>query len=113
MQQLTHLSPLGDLEIPNVGVVAPGETFEVDDHTAEQLLEQDELFQLAAPEGLDALTAKELRDILHDRGLPATGTKPALVARIKESDADAEARAAAEAEAAAGNTPATTEGDNK
>jgi hypothetical protein len=45
MTTLVHNSPLGDLDIPGVGTIPPGEPFEVDDPAlAEKLLEQQELF---------------------------------------------------------------------
>lgn len=47
-KQLIHRSPIGALEIPTVlGVVEPGEPFDVDDDIADSLLEQTDLYQLA------------------------------------------------------------------
>jgi hypothetical protein len=39
------------------------------------------------PEGYDAMTKAELEDELESRGLPKTGNKDELVARLNENDA--------------------------
>ena len=47
MTKLIHSSPLGALEIPGLGVIEPGEPFEVDAVRAAGLLEQAELYSVA------------------------------------------------------------------
>jgi ribosomal protein L22 len=59
-----------------------------------------------APEGgWESLKVDELKEVLEARGLPKSGTKAALVARLEESDAEGGAAPAAEAEAPAAETP--------
>jgi ribosomal protein L22 len=61
-----------------------------------------------APEdGWESLKVDELKEVLEARGLPKSGTKAELVARLEESDAEApEAAAAEEAPAAEAEAPA-------
>jgi ribosomal protein L22 len=57
-------------------------------------------------EGWESLKVDELKEVLEARGLPKSGTKAELVARLAESDADAPAAAAAAEEPAAEAPPA-------
>jgi ribosomal protein L22 len=52
--------------------------------------------------GWDSLKVDELKDVLEARGLPKSGTKAELVARLEESDAEGGAAPAAASEAPAG-----------
>jgi D-tyrosyl-tRNA(Tyr) deacylase len=69
--KLIHHSPLGSLQIGGVlGLVEPGEPFDVDDELAESLLEQTELYELADEA---ALTVNELHAIADELGIDLTG----------------------------------------
>jgi large subunit ribosomal protein L22 len=56
--------------------------------------------------GWDSLKVDELKDVLEARGLPKSGTKAELVARLEESDAEGGAAPAAASEAAEAEAPA-------
>jgi ribosomal protein L22 len=60
--------------------------------------------------GWESLKVDELKEVLGARGLPKSGTKAELVARLEEADAEApEAAAAAEEPAAKAEAPAAEE----
>lgn len=83
--KLTHSSPLGALQIPEVlGDVAPGEPFEVPDDIARSLLKQSEVFQIAeTPTTLAGL--KALADAL-DVDTTGLKTKADIAAAIAAPD---------------------------
>lgn len=87
MTQLIHSSPLGALEIPGIGIVDPGEAFEVEPGHAKILLEQDELYALADPEGFWALKVPELLALAAERGIEQPGKKKAdIIAALEAHD---------------------------
>ncbi|MHC9046809.1 hypothetical protein ACYX8G_19665 [Microbacterium saperdae] len=72
MVKLIHSSPLGLLEIPDVGEVHAGEPFDAPDDLAVGLLLQTDLYRLASP-------AQQLRFDAEQRGIDTTGMKQAAI----------------------------------
>jgi hypothetical protein len=86
---LIHHSPIGALQIAGViGEIEPGEPFEVTEEHAATLLEQGDLYEVAEslPVGWSALTVRELRSELRDRGLATSGKHDVLAARLEEAE---------------------------
>lgn len=54
--------------------------------------EDDDVYEddLSEDEGYEAMTVEELKEELEDRGLPKSGNKAELVARLEEDDASEE-----------------------
>lgn len=119
MTTLRHSSPLGALSIPGVlGPVEPGESFEVPEDLAAQLLEQSDLYELVDGDAIPYAEHKvaELRDLLAARGLSIAGTKPELIARLIEDDERAAASVPDEPQTITSTEPAeadTPEGEQQ
>lgn len=91
---LRHHSPLGAIAIAGVrGLIEPDTDFELPDHIAVRLLEQDDVFELVAgdPREREDQTVRQLRHELAERGLPYDGKKDDLLERINASDRTAAA----------------------
>lgn len=90
MTTLVHTSPLGDLDIPSVGIIPAGEPFDVPDDVAEQLLAQSDLYREHAP------------------ATPATGRKKKTPAAVTEAPTTEPG-----ANEAPATDPTTPEGETK
>jgi hypothetical protein len=91
---LRHHSPLGAITIVGAfGLIEPDTDFELPDHLAARLLEQEDIFELVSgdPRDRDEQTVRQLRHELAERGLPYDGKKDELLERIRESDRTAAA----------------------
>lgn len=86
--KLTHQSPLGAIEIPEVGLVEPGEVFEIADDLAANLLEQVDLFSEAPAAGYPSLKVAELRAIAAERGIELAPKAPKadIIAALQAHD---------------------------
>lgn len=83
MTTLVHKSPLGPLEIPGVlGLVDPGQPFELEQADAFLLLDQGDLYDVEG--GIESLTVPELEQLADHRGVDLAGKtkKKDIVAAI-------------------------------
>jgi hypothetical protein len=90
MTLLAHRSPLGALEIPGVvGLINPGEPFEIEEDIAKSLLAQHATYRPAKRAGYAILTIPELTAIAHERGIAikSDAKKADIITALAAADA--------------------------